>query len=339
MTINTILIILTAIVMNSCFFRTESGTSMHNGSNDFIRIAFYNTENLFDTIDDPHTRDNDFLPDGKLKWNTERYEKKVARISEVIQSMNEYKSVAFIGFSEVENEYVLSDILLGNSSFQMIHYNSSDLRGIDVCLLYNEALFTPITSYLCHFDKNDDPELFLREVLLVKGILLNDTVHVLVNHWPSRRGGESKSENKRIAAAMLTQEIIDSIVDANPRSNLIVMGDFNDEPSDESMSVMLKIKSTTKASSSDLINPFSKLKEEGEGTCKYKRDWFLFDQILISNSLINKKGIQYVSAGIFKPDWLYYKKDLKSGPFRTFVGEKYYGGYSDHFPVFIEFKK
>lgn len=323
----------------ACTNQAETTTKSTFSDAASCRIAFYNTENLFDIIDDKHTNDNDFLPKGKLKWTADRYDQKLKHTKEVIDGLNELHTLALIGLCEVENKDVLVDLLKDDSLFQIIHYNSSDKRGIDVCLLYNNTFFKPLQSYLSYFDKKDNPELFLREVLVVKGVLLTDTVHVLVNHWPSRRQGEEKSEHKRIAAAMLTQEIIDSIYASNAFSNIIVMGDFNDQPSDESMSVMLKIKSTKKNVASDLINPFKVLQQEGQGTCKYKRDWYLFDQILLSNSFMDKKGIRYMDAKIYDSEWLYYKQDMNSGPFRTYLGDKYYGGYSDHFPVFVELKR
>ena len=339
MNINTILTSVLVLLVVSCSYRTETANKSNKTNATSCRVAFYNAENLFDTYDDSHTNDNDFLPDGKLKWTTERYELKLTHVKDVIDALNDSQTLALIGMSEVENKTVLQDLLKNDTTFQIIHYNSSDKRGIDVCLLYNTSYFTPLISYLAHFDKTDNPDLFLREVLVVKGILWNDTIHVLVNHWPSRREGEEKSERKRIAAAMLTQEIIDSINAISPSSNVIIMGDFNDEPANESMSVMLDLKASKKNIEGELMNPFKVLQDEGKGTCRYKKDWLLFDQILISNSLMNKKGIQFLDAKIFNPEWLYYKNDLNSGPFRTYQGNKYYGGYSDHFPVYIELKK
>jgi len=339
MNINKIVFGALCICFMSCTNQAETTTKSAFSDGAGCRIAFYNTENLFDIFDDTHTNDNDFLPGSKLKWTEDRYLQKLDHINEVIHGLNELQTLALIGMSEVENNDVLIDLLKNDTLFNFIQYNSSDKRGIDVCLIYNTAFFKPLQSYLSYFDKNDNPELFLREVLVVKGILLKDTVHVLVNHWPSRREGEEKSERKRIAAAMLTQEIIDSIYASNSSSNIIVMGDFNDQPSDESMSVMLKVKSTKKNISSDLVNPFKALQEEGQGTCKYKRDWYLFDQILMSNSLMDKKGVRFVDAKIYNPEWLYYKRDTNSGPYRTYLGDKYFGGYSDHFPVYVEMKR
>lgn len=342
MNISGIVMFVGTVFICSCSYHTETANKSNKTSATSCRIAFYNTENLFDTEDDPHTSDNDFLPSGKLKWTEERYEQKIQHVQEVMEGLNENHTLALFGMAEVENKAVLEDVLKKDPAYQIIHYNSSDKRGIDVCLLYNSSYFTPITSYLSSSVNEEDSKVALREVLVVKGVLWNDTVHVLVNHWPSRREGEEESEHKRLAAARQTWRLIDSIAAGNPSRAIIVMGDFNDQPKDESIStitLMPKFKATLHNDAANIINPFTSKQEAGEGTCKYKRDWFLFDQILVSNSMMNKKGSQFVSAEIYDPEWLYYKQDINSGPFRTYLGDKYYGGYSDHFPVYIELKK
>jgi hypothetical protein len=323
----------------SCSLPTERIHKSNKTNASVCRIGFYNVENLFDTKDDTHINDNDFLPSGKLKWTDERYKQKLEHTYSVIQGLNENKSLALLGLVEVENKQVLEDLLQTDSIFEIIHFNSSDKRGIDVALLYNPQFFTPLTTYLSN-DKSTD--VFLREVLVVKGILWKDTIHVLVNHWPSRRGGEKESGHKRIAAATLNVRLIDSIFAENPASTIFVMGDFNDQPNNTSVEMLSTeptVKSKYKDATEAMMNPFKALQQDGEGTCKYKKDWFLFDQIVMSNSVLDKKGLQYLSAEIYDPEWLYYKQDLNSGPFRTYVGNKYIGGYSDHFPVYIELKK
>lgn len=334
------MIAISAFVL-SCSYHTETANKSNKTNLTSCRIAFYNVENLFDTEDDKHINDNDFLPIGKLKWTDERYQEKLKQIKKVIDGVNQEHTLALFGMAEVENKTVLEDLLEKDTAYQIIHYNSSDNRGIDVCLLYNSSYFMPLTSYLSSNNSDGNPKVSLREVLIVKGILWNDTIHVLVNHWPSRREGEEESEHKRIAAAALTRRLIDSI-SVNSSSNIIVMGDFNDQPNNKSVSIVTttlkqKLKETNDAE--EIVNPFAAKQDAGEGTCKYKRDWFLFDQILVSNSLMNKKGCQFISAEIYDPEWLYYKQDLNLGPYRTYLGNKYYGGYSDHFPVYIELKK
>ena len=343
--INRIVVLVVAVLLFSCSYHTETANTNKNKPNKTnltsCRIAFYNVENLFDTEDDPHINDNDFLPSGKLSWTAERYQEKLKHVKEVIDGLNKEHTLALFGMAEVENKTVLEDLLKKDSTYQIIHYNSSDSRGIDVCLLYNPGYFTPLTSYVSSFKSDESSKVSLREVLVVKGILWNDTIHVLVNHWPSRREGQEESEHKRIAAASLTLRLIDSIA-AHSSSNIIIMGDFNDQPDDKSVSMLstiLKLRSTKHNDATDISNPFAAKQNDGEGTCKFKHNWFLFDQILISNSLMNKKGCQFVSAEIYDPEWLYYKQDVHSGPYRTYLGNKYYGGYSDHFPVYIELKK
>lgn len=344
MNISRIVVVMAAVLLCYCSYHAETANKnkSHKTNLTSCRIAFYNVENLFDTEDDPHINDNDFLPAGKLAWTEERYQGKLQHIKEVLDGLNKEHTLALLGMAEVENKTVLEDLLKNDSIYQIIHYNSSDNRGIDVSLLYNSTYFTPLTSYLASNKSDENTKVALREVLVVKGLLWNDTIHILVNHWPSRREGEEESEHKRLAASTLTFRLIDSI-SKNTSSNIIVMGDFNDQPNDKSvsnLSLMFKLRSTAQHNdASDIINPFAVKQDAGEGTCKFKRDWFLFDQILITNSLKNKKGCQFTSAEIYNPEWLYYKKDVNSGPYRTYLGNKYYGGYSDHFPVYIELKK
>lgn len=344
MNINRIVVLMVAVLLFSCSYHTETANKNKPAKTNLstCRIAFYNVENLFDTEDDPHINDNEFLPSGKLKWTEERFHEKLKYVKEVIDGLNKEHTLALLGMAEVENRFVLEELLKNDSAYQIIHYNSSDNRGIDVCLLYNTSYFTPLTSYLSSYKSDATPKVTLREVLVVKGLLWNDTIHVLVNHWPSRREGEEESEHKRLAAARLTWRLIDSISINNPFREIIIMGDFNDQPNDESLSAITlipKFRSTWHNDAANIVNPFASKQDAGEGTCKYKRDWFLFDQILVSNSMMNKKGCQFISAEIYNPEWLYYKQDVNSGPYRTYLGNKYYGGYSDHFPVYIELKK
>ncbi len=297
-----------------------------------FRIGFYNTENLYDTLDDPSVNDADFLPDGDMEWDSERYNLKMKNIAQVVDSMNTSGNMLLFGLSEVENESVVQALiprLKGN--WKSIHGPTSDPRGIDQCLLYNPDYFQPTSSTMLRFAQEEQVDYFMREVLYVKGVTYKDTLHVLVVHWPSRRDGKEKTQEKRIAAAMLTQEIVDSILTQDPKAHIVLMGDLNDEPSDESVQTML--------SSQALLNPFIQLKKEGKGTCRHDGQWYLFDQILFSSNTLGGKKWTFKQAEIFNPDWLYYKENRKSGPFRTFVGRKYFGGYSDHFPVWVEFSK
>lgn len=297
-----------------------------------FRIGFYNTENLFDTIDDPHVNDSDFLPDGSLKWDSDRYELKMRHTAQVIDSINMHQNVMLFGLSEVENESVVKDLSQRiQGTWAYVHGPTSDPRGIDQALLYQPDYFQPISSTMLKFNQEEEVDYFVREVLYVKGITYRDTVHVLVLHWPSRRDGKEKTQLKRVAAAMLTREIVDSILQQDKKAQIVLMGDLNDEPTDESVQTMLSDKS--------ILNPFIDLKQKGIGTCRHEGQWFLFDQILFSSNTLMGKKWKLNNAQVFNPDWLYYKENRKSGPFRTYMGKKYFGGYSDHFPVFVEFKK
>jgi predicted extracellular nuclease len=245
-----------------------------------------------------------------------------------------------IGLAEVENKKVLQDLVttkeLKSSGYGIVHSDSPDERGIDVALLYKTKSFRVIYSrkYSAAFLKIKS---HTRDVLLVKGVAQKDTFIVLVNHWPSRRSGTEKSEDKRIAVSIMVREVIDSILQKQPNAKIITMGDFNDEPFDKSIAIELNAKPEFSGlKNGELYNPFNKLCGQGEGTVNYSRQWDLFDQIMLSKGFfVGKNSYTYKTAAIYHPDWMHYRKDLKNGPYRTFMGEDYKGGYSDHFPVYI----
>lgn len=307
------------------------------------KIAFYNVENLFDTINDPHTNDNAYLPTSKLQWTGSRYRKKINALAEVIQSLE----ASIVGLCEVENAKVLNDLVhadkLKNAGYSYIHADSKDRRGTDVALLYKKSLFTPMTIRSVSIERQfEKVKIRTRDILLVSGILHPDTVHILVNHWPSRRGG-GKSELQRVAMAMLTREIVDSLLWTNSKSKLLIMGDFNDEPEDASIREMLLAQEPSVASRQDaLLNPFYRTVSENIGSHRYRNTWYMYDQIIFTPNLVaNPGGWRYVSksASVFHPAWLHYKGVYSNGPFRTYLSGKYLGGYSDHFPVMLTFEK
>lgn len=305
-------------------------------------IAFYNLENLFDTVDDPNTFDDDFTSEGKLKWSKTRYQKKIRKLSSVIAKIGIDKSYyppALIGVAEIENKKVLSDLIhsknLINHQYGYIQYDSPDMRGIDVGLLYHKELFEPINSmvfplYLINEEGKRD---FTRDVLWVKGYLNNEFVNILVNHWPSRRKGTKESEYKRMEASELNQNIIRIIRNENPDAKIIVMGDFNDNPTNKSLKELVK---------NDLYNPMERLVDLGDGTLKHKDDWYLFDQIILSNNFLGNKetGHSFKYADVFDKDFLkVFRGKNKDKPFRTYIGRWYQGGFSDHFPVYVYLKR
>ena len=301
-------------------------------------IAFYNVENLFDITEDKKTLDKDFIPSGDKKWNQKRYEKKLNKIAHAISSIgnseNKYMPVV-IGLAEVENEIVLQDLLsteaLKDKGYDYIHYHSPDERGIDTAFLYRKK-FVTITSSKSHELYVETPEGlrdFTRDILQVSCSFLNEDFTFLINHWPSRRDGSSSTAYKRLAAANLNIKLIENFKQEFPQQHTIVMGDFNDDPQDVSVEIL---------SASGLFNPMETLLTNARGTTKYKGQWNLFDQILMSYELLSyRKGkLKFKNAAIYDPDFLKQNKGRYKGtPYRTFGGRTYTGGYSDHFPVYI----
>lgn len=308
-----------------------------------LAVAFYNVENLFDTVDNPMTLDNDFTPKGKKKWSKDRYKHKIKKISSILSLLGSQESKytpAIIGLVEVENAKVLKDLIrhknLINHNYNYIHFNSPDERGIDVALLYKNDLFTVLSSKSYPLDLNDsDGNIdYTRDLLVVKGVLNGDLVHVLVNHWPSRRDGELETKHKRIKAAKLVHEVIDNIKkNERVESKFIIMGDFNDDPSSESIKNYLV--------TDDFYNPMYTMHTKNNGTSTFYNEWHLFDQIIISNSFFNEESsLVFSKAKIFKKPWMrIYKGKFKGSPFRTYIGPWYEGGFSDHFPVYLTFNK
>ena len=303
-------------------------------------IAFYNLENLFDTVDDHRTLDDDFTENSDKNWNEKRFKKKVKKLGGVISQLgyNEIKHPpALIGVAEVENRLVLEKLIaskyLNKKGYNVIHFDSPDERGIDTALLYREAYFEVLHHEAIPLYLNNEygERDYTRDILYTKGNLNNELVHVLVNHWPSRRAGTLETSHKRIAAAEKNREIISDIILEDPNAKIIVMGDFNDDPTSESLK---------KLSETDLHNPMEQLLTHYEGSLNYKGSWNLFDQILLTNNFLQQHGnkFRFQEAKIFNPIELKeYKGKYKGNPFRTFVGDRYLGGFSDHFPVYSIF--
>jgi len=298
-------------------------------------IAFYNVENLFDTLDDPHKSDNDFLPYSSLKWNTQKYKNKQHRLAKVIADLDK-KGLTLLGLAEVENKQVVEELLrtpeLVNRHYRCIHEESRDPRGIDVALIHSSNFKSLFHKVLKPCKEQDCLE--SRDVLVVKGILAGDTVWVYVNHWPSRRAGTEASKDKRLLLSSVLKHSVDSVLNNSPSSKIVIMGDLNDTPSDASILNLTKEKL--------LFNPFASLPTNEAGSIKYKKDWLIFDQILLSVSWKKDKkssSLMYESntAAIYHPAFLHYKEMLRNGPFRSYQGKTYYGGYSDHFPVYLEY--
>ena len=313
-------------------------------------IAFYNLENLFDTENDPITFDDDRTPEGKDHWTKEIYQDKLKNMAKVIAEIGADVSgttPAIIGVCEVENRTVLEDLVnqkpLIKKDYGIIHFNSPDRRGIDVALLYKKKLFTP-TSYkakeLLIYDDNDKSKrVFTRDQLIVSGILDGDKINLIVNHWPSRRGGEKRSRSKRIKAAKLNRQIIDSLFSEDPYAKIITMGDFNDDPTSPSIKKYLKAQQKKEGLSiKELYNPMEDIAKKGLGSLAYRDNWNLFDQIIISTELTKKEfsSYRFYKAGIYNKTYLVNAHGRYKGyPYRSYAEGRYTGGYSDHFPVYI----
>ncbi|MFV9549734.1 endonuclease/exonuclease/phosphatase family protein [Algibacter sp. PT7-4] len=312
-------------------------------------VAFYNLENLFDTINDP-TKLDEYSPIMELKTNREAsYYKKISNMARVISKIGNdvtNNTPALIGVCEVENKAVLetlvNDTLLLKKDYGIVHYNSPDARGIDVALLYQKNLFTPISSSthsLKLYDDLNQKRIYTRDQLLVSGKLEDDLIHVIINHWPSRRGGEKRSRPKRIAAAKLTKRIVDSLQVINPYAKVIIMGDLNDNPNNTSIKTVLNTKKEKrKVGFKGIYNPFMKLYKNGLGTTAYRDSWSLFDQIMVTKPFIEKdySSFKFYKAGIFNKRFLINKTGAyKDYPFRSWSNGEFSNGYSDHFPVYM----
>jgi len=316
-------------------------------------IGFYNLENLFDTIDDPATLDDDFTPSGKNVWTSERYNRKIRNLSEVISRIGKKETgmpPVVLGVAEVENRRVMEDLVgsekLKPYGYGIIHFDSPDRRGIDVGLIYMRKFFKPVNFKKYPLELYEDGQrIYTRDALLVSGYLNDEKIHVLVVHWPSRRGGEARSRPLRMKAAMLDKHIIDSIQKAEPGAKIIMMGDLNDDPVSPSVKNVLHAQGKkADVIPGGLYAVMEHFYRAGIGTLAYRDSWNLFDQIFVSYPLIegttgNQKDystFKLWKAGIFNSPFLTNRSGAFKGyPYRTYAGGQYLGGYSDHFPVYI----
>ncbi|MBK8567348.1 MAG: endonuclease [Saprospiraceae bacterium] len=313
------------------------------------RLAFYNVENLFDIVDDPtNTGDNEYLPTSKKAWTPERYQVKLDHLAKVVEGMG-YPTL--IGMAEVENANVLKDFCektsLKQHNYGFVHFESPDFRGIDVALVYKKSQFNMLDAKPIKVEFPvgmipDKPDYTTRDLLLVKGEFGNGaTVQVMVAHLPSRSDGEKETEPRRMHVASLIKKQVESIAKKDGSASFILMGDMNDEPSNNSMSQSLgalPIGNLTAANK--LYNCFSKFQQDGLGSYRYRGDWNMLDQIILSGNLVQgKNNLNYVDANIFQAPWMMYN-DEKYGisPSRTYGGDRYFGGYSDHLPIYVDLK-
>ncbi len=310
---------------------------------EYLGVGFYNVENLFDTIDDPRTFDGEYLPDSFRQWNTDRYFNKLNQLAKVITSFENEKTPDFLGLCEVENRLVIEDLLktdaLKDKGYEIVHYESSDVRGIDVAGIYKPSKLTLIESGKQWVNLSEYGEI-TRDILWVK-MKSNDgsIFYFLVNHWPSRRGGLAESEPKRMIAATALKMLKDSLLELEPTANLVVMGDFNDEPDNKSILETLGTSGdANKISNTQLFNAMSALNDAQKGSYCFRGTWNMLDQIMINDQLLDNKSWEYTrnSAKIMDYDWLKQQDgNYKGFPLRTFGGKNYLAGYSDHFPVSV----
>lgn len=312
-------------------------------------IGFYNVENLFDTIDDPAIRDEEFTPGSKKEWTPERYQQKLENLAKVVSGMG---YPVLLGLAEVENASVLADFSQNTSlaaeNYGFVHYDSPDERGIDVALLYKKDRFRVLQSAPIRIDfpaevAQGDPDPATRDILFVEGVLgKKDTLRLFVVHAPSRSGGQQQTEPERMYVAEQLHSRVKEIFAENSNANLLIMGDFNDEPTDPSIAKVLDARPlTAPVQAGYLYNAVSKMDEAGLGTYNFRGNWNMLDQIIISGNLLQqKKGPRYLETTIFRQDWMMYD-DPRNGPTpsRTYGGDNYYGGFSDHLPVMITLGK
>ena len=319
-------------------------------SKKFFTVMSYNVENLFDTLDTAGKDDVEFTPGGKKNWTSERYHTKLKHLSEVIAAVNPENGQFpdIVGIIEAENIAVLKDLAaqeaISAAGYECILEEGTDNRGIDCGLMYNPKTF----KYLSHRSirvKLRPSGQTTRDILYVKGMVDKETLHIFVNHWPSRVGGKQQTENKRTQCADRLKEITDSLIKAEPQCNILIMGDLNDEPTDESVYEILQAKETSQYSRLNNIMYALQNKNKGKfgsGTYYYKGEYSMLDNLIVSNPLLTRtSGFRlYENTGyIFAPDFISFKESNGDiAPSRSYSG-KYYGGYSDHYPVYMIFYK
>ncbi len=338
-----IFIVLFSIISASQFAQTPLRSEASR-----FRVVFYNVENLFDIYDDSLKLDNEFTPEEIRHWDNRKFYKKLNNIYRVILNVGEWEPPAIVGLCEIENRFVLNKLVydtpLNKFEYKIIHEESPDKRGIDVAMLYRPDLFTPLFYKNIKIQFPFDTASRTRDILYVKGLVYDtDTIHFFVNHWPSKYGGLMATKPKRTFVASVLKSQVDSLFNMSDSIKIFIMGDFNDEPYDESVVNHLGAKpDTSEFKPNELVNLMAGIyKKEKIGTLKYQGQWNVLDQFIVSGSLVNNsKGIAISAEGpqIFHPQYLLEEDDKYTGkkPFRTYTGMKYNGGFSDHFPVYVD---
>lgn len=315
-----------------------------------IRVAFWNLENFFDPFVDSTTTYNAFTENGAQHWTKNRFYNKRNNMYKAILALSEGQPIGIMGVCEVENEYVLNATFrqtpLKTHNYRWVHYEGPDKRGTEPAIVYSLEHFMLVESAVFPYYNPEDIDYRSRDILYAKFIdQQNDTIYVFVNHWPSRYNGELESVGSRNCAATILRHKVDSICSSSPegyQAKIIMMGDFNDCPSDPSVYNVLQARQPSEWEEGCLVNLFGERKELGiEGTLKHLSDWQIFDQIIVTPNLMDEKaGIHYQagSARIFHPDFILENDESYHGkkPYRTYLGPRYIGGFSDHLPVYID---
>ena len=315
-------------------------------------IGFYNLENLFDTTDNPLVNDDEFTPNGGKHYTGKIYTNKLFKLAYVLNNFGVQvhpRGAAIIGVAEIENDTVLNDLvkhfLIRSKKYQVIHFDSKDARGIDVGLLYQSDYFHPYFAQALEvtLPGKSKEAYFTRDILYVKGKLSGEEIHIYVNHWPSRRGGEERSAPARAAAALLCRKHADSIRQENTAAKIIVMGDLNDNPTDNSIIETLGATGELKNLHNGIFfNPWVPYYNRGIGTLANRDVWGLFDQILLSHSFFDTptKNWRFIKAGIYHQPFMTENSGRYKGyPMRTWDGNHYRGGFSDHYPTYVVLRK
>ncbi len=313
-------------------------------------VAFWNLENLFDIYDDPETHDGEFTPEGVKQWNEVKYQKKLYNTERVLFDMaainRDYPIV--IGVSEVENRTVLEDLVsqpkLKGANYRICHFDSPDARGVDVAFLYRADVFKLEGSDNIKLNVPELPDFRTRDLVVMWGTIEGEPFYFLVSHWPSRLGGKEASQFKRDACARQIREIKDSLLKENPATKVIVMGDFNDDATDASLVKVMGAKGkVNELEEGDFFNPYVQMLKAGLGTLAYQDSWNLFDNICVTENLVNgtygklrlMKGKKFYGNIFTRPYMLQQEGQYKGYPLRTFVTNNFQNGFSDHFPVYI----
>ena len=323
---------------------TSSKESKKNKRN--LTLVFYNVENLFDTVDDPKKDDAEFLPGSEKKWDHIKYSKKLDDLSKVLSSVNPNELPEIIGLCEVENREVVSDLAktgnLAKGKYRVVHHENPDTRGIDCALLYRPNEFRVVTHFPVRIQFKNEPQHKTRDILYVKGKTLNrEEFHIFVNHWPSRIGGVAETEHNRVEVAQVLRSKIDSVLLQNPEANIVVMGDMNDEPENKSLHETLSAKKPG-TPGAKLVNLMFPDDLQEKGSYYYRGNWNMLDNLVVSSGLLDDTGFKCIEQKgfIFQQKWMEYKdRNGQISPNRTFGGPNYYGGASDHFPVYFMLKR